>query len=262
MDLGLKGRTVIVTGASGGMGREIARAFAAEGADVVVGYSSGTDDAEVTAKEVRNAGGRALTARYVLGDADSARSLTAAALDWTGRIDVLVNNALRPFGFRPPGDRFEEVGDDWRDKLHDNVDGPVELTRLVAPSMRERGWGRIVHISSSLVDEGVLESDAGRIGAEFYAAAKAALHGFSRSTAFSLGRDGDILSNVVVPGLTRTFRNEERMANSMGVAERYAARSPLGRLLDAAEIARVVVFLGSAANTGVTGQSVCVTAGA
>ncbi|MFF3018268.1 SDR family NAD(P)-dependent oxidoreductase [Streptomyces sp. NPDC057939] len=262
MDLGLTGRTVIVTGASGGMGREVARTFAAEGADVVVGYASNAADAEVTAKEVERAGGRALIAPYGLGEPASARALTDAALQWTGRIDVLVNNALRPFGFRPPGDRFEEVGDDWRSKLHDNIDGPVELTRLVAPVMRGQGWGRIVHISSSLVTEGVLETDQGRIGAEFYAAAKAALHGFSRSTAFSLGRDGDILSNVVVPGLTRTFRNEERMANSMGVAERYSARAPLGRLLDATEIARVVVFLGSAANTGITGQSVSVTAGA
>ncbi|MEU2228676.1 SDR family oxidoreductase [Streptomyces sp. NPDC018347] len=262
MDLGLQGRTVLVTGASGGMGREIATAFGAEGADVVVGYRSRPEDAAETAAQVGKAGGRALTAGYGLGDPDTARSLVRAALDWTGRIDVLVNNAFRPFGFRPPGDRFEDVGDDWQGKLRDNVEGVVELTRLVAPAMRERGWGRIVHLSSSMVTEGVLETDAGPIGSEYYAAAKAALHGFSRSTAFSLGRDGDILTNVVVPGLTRTFRNEERMANSFGVAERYAARAPLGRLPDATEVARVVVFLASAANTAVTGQSVTVSAGA
>ncbi|MEU3524160.1 SDR family oxidoreductase [Streptomyces sp. NPDC038707] len=262
MELGLNGRTVLVTGASGGMGREIATAFGAEGAAVVIGYRSRPEDAAHTAGLIEAAGGRALTAPYGLGEPDTARSLVDAALHWTGRVDVLVNNAFRPFGFRPPGDRFEEVGDDWQGKLRDNIEGAVELTRLVAPLMRERGWGRIVHLSSSLVTEGVLETDAGRIGAEYYAAAKAALHGFSRSTAFSLGRDGDILSNVVVPGLTRTFRNEERMANSFGVAERYAARAPLGRLLDAAEVARVVLFLASAANTAITGQSITASGGA
>ncbi|GAA5210250.1 SDR family NAD(P)-dependent oxidoreductase [Streptomyces thinghirensis] len=262
MDLGLNNRTVLVTGASGGMGREIATAFGAEGADVVIGYRSRPEDAAATAELVEKAGGRALTALYDLGDPATARTLVDATLGWTGRADVLVNNAFRPFGFRPPGDRFEEVGDDWQGKLHDNIVGAIELTRLVAPPMRERGWGRIVHLSSSMVTEGVLETDAGRIGSEYYAAAKAALHGFSRSSAFSLGRDGDILSNVVIPGLTRTFRNEERMANSFGVAERYAARAPLSRLLDAAEVARVVVFLASAANTSVTGQSIPVTAGA
>ncbi|NEA45457.1 SDR family oxidoreductase [Streptomyces sp. SID10815] len=262
MDLGLRHRTVLVTGASGGMGREIAAAFGAEGADVLVGYRSRPEDAASTARLVEKAGGRARTAPYDLGDPATARTFTEAALDWTGRADVLVNNALRPFGFRPPGDRFEEVGDDWQGKLRDNIEGAVELTRRVAPSMRRSGWGRIVHLSSSLVTEGVLETDGGRIGSEYYAAAKAALHGFSRSTAFSLGRDGDILSNVVVPGLTRTFRNEERIATGFGVADRYAARSPLNRLLEAAEVARVVVFLASAANTAVTGQSVAVTAGA
>ncbi|MGW1076467.1 SDR family NAD(P)-dependent oxidoreductase [Streptomyces sp. NPDC002537] len=262
MDLGLKDRTVIVTGASGGMGREIARAFGAEGAHVVVGYRARPGDAHATAEEVTAAGGKAFAAPYTLGDPASAMALRDTVLDRTGRIDVLVNNALRPFGFRPPGDRFEDVEDDWRGKLRDNVEGAMDLTRLVAPGMRERGWGRIVHLSSSLVDEGALETDEGRIGAEFYAAAKAALHGFSRSTAFSLGRDGDILSNVVVPGLTRTFRNEERMAASSGIVNRYAARSPLGRLLDAAEVARTVVFLGSAANTGITGQDIHVTGGA
>ncbi len=141
--------------------------------------------------------------------------------------------------------------------------GAIELTRLVAPPMRERGWGRIVHLSSSMVTEGVLETDAGRIGSQYYAAAKAALHGFSRSSAFQPGPGRGHPLQRGDPGLTRTFRNEERMANSFGVAERYAARAPLSRLLDAQpRVARVVVFLASAANTSVTGQSIPVTAGA
>jgi NAD(P)-dependent dehydrogenase (short-subunit alcohol dehydrogenase family) len=118
--------------------------------------------------------------------------------------------------------------------------------------MRERRWGRLVHISSSVVTDGMP-------GGEYYAAAKAALHGFSRSAAFGLGRDGDILSNVVMPGLTRTETNA-MITDAYG--DHYSARTPIGRLLDADEVARPVVYLGSAANTGITGQAITVNGGA
>lgn len=250
MDLGLNGRTVIVTGASGGIGREIARGYAAEGADVVLTYWNSRDDAEALAKEI---GERALVVPYELGDPASAEALLSATLEWTGQVDVLVNNALRVTGWRlSPDDSFEDTPDEeWLQVLRHNIEGYIGLSRLVSPVMRERRFGRLLHISSALVDEG-------RIGAEYYTAAKAALHGFSRSAAFSLGRDGDILSNVVMPGLTTTARNESRIEPMSHV---YRDRAPIGRLLDASEVANAVVYLGSAANTGITGQVIAVTGG-
>ena len=250
MDLGIDGRTVIVTGASGGLGRRIARAFAAEGADVVLTYRGSRSDAELVAKEI---GDRALVHRYELDNADSARELVDATLAWTGRVDVLVNNAVDWGGTTPSGDRpFEAVPDDaWVGALRANIEGALRLSRAVAPVLRERRWGRLVHISSSVVPDGMP-------GGEYYAAAKAALHGFSRSAAFGLGRDGDILSNVVMPGLTRTETNTE-IADAYG--GHYSALSPLGRLLDADEVARPIVYLGSAANTGITGQAITVAGG-
>ncbi|MBG0820104.1 SDR family oxidoreductase [Planomonospora sp. ID91781] len=248
MDLGLKDRTVVVTGASGGIGREIARGYAAEGARVVLTYRSTPDEAETLAREING-----IALPYDLGDPGSAEALVAGALERTGGIDVLVNNAVR-WGDRPPGPdaSFEDVPDaEWVEVLRDNVEGALRLSRLVAPGMRERGFGRFVHVSSGVVNEGM-------IGGEYYAAAKGALHGFSRSAAFSLGRDGDILSNVVMPGFTRTARNE---AMAAAVGHHYSARAPIGRLLDAAEVANAVVYLGSAANTGITGQVIAVTGG-
>ncbi len=109
-----------------------------------------------------------------------------------------------------------------------------------------------MHISSSIATDGMA-------GGEYYGAAKAALHGFSRSAAFSLGKDGDILSNVVMPGFTRTDTNAE-MADEYG--HMFSAQAPIGRLLDASEVAGPVMYLGSAANTGVTGQVVTVSGGA
>lgn len=251
MDLGLRQRTVIVTGASGGIGQQIAAGFAAEGANVVCAYHSASEQAAAVAA---NIGDHARVAPYTLGDPRSAAELVEFALHWTGRVDVLVNNARADSGGPPsPDSPFEHVSDDvWRLLLASNVNGAVDLARKAAPVMREQGFGRMVHISSGLVVEGMA-------GAEYYTAAKAALHGFSRSAAFSLGRDGDILSNIVMPGLTRTAVNADRVAR---IADSYAAKSAIGRLLDAAEIARTVVYLGSAANTGVTGQALAVTGGA
>jgi len=251
MELGLDGRTVVVTGASGGLGRHIARGFAAEGADVVVTYHRSLSEAEQVAKEID---GRTLLVRYELGDPDSARALVEATLAWTGRIDVLVNNAV-DWGAAPAGpDRpFDAVPDaEWLPALRANVEGALQVSRAVTPAMRARRWGRMIHISSSIAVDG-------DTGGEYYGAAKAALHGFSRSAAFALGRDGDILSNVVLPGLTRTDRNTA-ITDEWGA--HYAARAPLGRLLDAAEVAGPVVYLGSAANTGITGQVITVTGGA
>jgi len=248
MKLGLDGRTVIVTGASGGVGRELVRAFAAEGAHVVLTYHRSPEAAEALAKEI---GDRALAVPYRMEDADSARAVVDAALGWTGRIDVLVNNAVR-WLVPEAGTSFEAVPDaDWQEMLRANVEGAVRLSRLVAPVMRERRWGRLIHLSSTLARDGMA-------GAEYYGTAKAALHGFSRSAAFALGRDGDILSNVVMLGLTRTDTNAHIIEAD---GEHYAALSPLGRLVTAAEVAATVVFLASAANTAITGQ-VIVTGGA
>lgn len=249
--MGLDGRTVIVTGASGGLGRRIARGFAAEGANVVLTYHSSRPEAEQVAKEI---GERALIVQYDMDDAGAAQALTDAALEWTGRIDVLVNNAVTWGGDPPSPDLpFEAVPDgSWLMMFRANTEGALRLSRAVTPTMRERRWGRMVHISSSLAVDGMA-------GAEYYAAAKAALHGFSRSAAFGLGRDGDILSNVVMPGLTRT---ETNVAIVDVHGDHFSALAPLGRLLDAAEVARPIVYLGSAANTGITGQVIPVTGGA
>jgi 3-oxoacyl-[acyl-carrier protein] reductase len=250
MDLGLNDRMVIITGASGGIGRELARAFAAEGTRVLLTYHHARADADAVATEIGEA---ARSTRYVLGDPDSAPSVVAAALAWTGRIDVLVNNAVEFTG--PVGGGFENVPDsDWTPVVRHNVEGVIALTRLVTPIMRKQRWGRIVHLSSSTVNEGME-------GGEYYTAAKSALHGFSRSVAFSLGRDGDILSNVVLPGFTRTDRNKQ-WEMFPKAEEAYLPKVALGRLLDAAEVANAIVYLCSAANTGITGQAISVTGGA
>lgn len=249
MELGLNGRTVIVTGASGGIGRETARAFAAEGADVVLTYRTARSEAEVLAEDL---GDRALVVQYDLAEPDAAQAVVDAAMEWKGRVDVLVNNAVVWGADQMAAAEFEAVPDDsWEPTLRANIEGTIRLSRAVTPILRERHWGRLVHLSSSLARDGAA-------GAEYYAAAKAALHGFSRSAAFSLGRDGDILSNVAMLGMIRTDTNGF-ITDAEG--DHYAALAPIGRLLTAAEVARIIVFLASAANTGLTGQVIPIAGG-
>jgi 3-oxoacyl-[acyl-carrier protein] reductase len=254
MDLGLSGRTVIVTGGAGGLGRRITSRFVAEGADVVVTYHRSREAAERLAAGLTAAGpGRATATPYGLDEPGSARAVVDAALAWTGRVDVLVNNAVH-WGTAAPGayPTLEDTPDDiWVGVVDHNVQGALRLVRAVAPHLRQRGWGRLVHVSSAVVGDGL-------VGAEYYAAAKAALHGFSRSASFDLGRAGNILSNVVAPGLTRTDTNA---AVVDAVGGRYADQAALGRLLDADEVAVPIVFLASAANTGITGEVITVDGG-
>lgn len=248
MDLGLSGRTVIVTGGTGGMGRHLVRQFAAEDARVVLTYHQAQHDAELSAKEL---GDNALAVRYDMSDPDAAPALVDVVLGWTGRIDVLVNNAGHWGSMAVSDDSAFEMVEDWQTIFAINAEGAIRLSRAVAPHMRERGWGRMVHISSTL-------AVTGAAGAEYYAAAKSALHGFSRSAAFSLGKDGDILSNVVMLGLTRTDTNT---AITDTAGDYYRSLTPIQRLLDAAEAVRPIIFLSSAANTGITGQAISVSAG-
>ncbi|HEX6336824.1 MAG TPA: SDR family oxidoreductase [Jiangellaceae bacterium] len=248
MDLGLSGRTVIVTGGTGGIGRRLVRHFASEGARVVLTYHRAQYDAELLAKQI---GDNARAVRYDMSEPTAAPALVDLTLDWTGRIDVLVNNAGHWGSMAVSGESEFEAVEDWQSLFRFNAEGAIRLSRAAAPVMRQHKWGRLVHISSTL-------AVGGAAGAEYYAAAKAALHGFSRSAAFSLGKDGDILSNVVMLALTRTATNA---AITDAAGDFYSSLAPIGRLLDADEVAAPIVFLSSAANTGITGQVLAVSGG-
>jgi 3-oxoacyl-[acyl-carrier protein] reductase len=248
MDLGLSGRVVLVTGSSRGIGRATASLFAQEGARVAITYHSEPGRAEAAAAAIRAAGGEALVTSLDLASEQSIRDAVGTVLERWGRVDVLVNNAVE-WGTRIPGQipAFETIpAQEWRGLLHANLDGHYLATQAVVTSMRERGWGRIVNVSSGIAMDGM-------VGAGPYAAAKAALHGLTRTLAKELGPAG-ILVNVVMPGFTLTERNEERMPAQ--AREQAALASPIRRLLRPEEVAPTIVFLCSATNTAVTGEIV------
>ncbi|MEU5940803.1 SDR family NAD(P)-dependent oxidoreductase [Micromonospora sp. NPDC047548] len=252
MDLGLSGKTVLVTGATRGIGREIARAYATEGARVALTYHTDRSAAEAIADELGAARDQAFAVPYSLDDPAAAAQATAAVVQRWGALDVLVANAVRRPPRRDAGVRFEDVDDEqWLPVVHDNLGGTIRLTRLAVAEMRRRTWGRIVLLSSH-------NALGGGSGQEFLGAAKAALHGFARSLAWDVGKDG-ILVNVVCPGLTTTADVLSRLPAP--VRERETAGTPTGRLSAPEDVAQTVVFLGSAANGNTTGETVTVSGG-
>jgi 3-oxoacyl-[acyl-carrier protein] reductase len=248
MRLGLAGKTVLVTGATGGIGREIARAFVAEGARVALGYRTNAEAADKLAAEL----GGAVAVRYALDDHGSPATAVAEVRERWGDIDVFVANAMRWGKRRPPEVHVEEVPPaEWEPVVAHNLAPVIRGAQLVLPGMRRRGWGRIALISSHVAVDG-------QRGQEFYGAVKAGLHGFARSLAWDAGPDG-ILVNVVAPGLTLTER--VRTGLPAQVRDRETARTPTGRLSSAEEIANAVVFLCSDANGNITGETLTVAGG-
>ncbi|MGW6907324.1 SDR family NAD(P)-dependent oxidoreductase [Streptomyces sp. NPDC054940] len=250
--MGLKDRTVLVTGASSGIGAAIARAYAAEGARVALTYRSNSDTGERLAGELGADRDLAMAVRYSLAEPETVESAVDTVTRRWGGIDVLVANAVRWAPRRPPGEHFEDVAPgDWLSFLDDNLAPTLRTVQLAVPGMRERSWGRIVLISSHVALDG-------HRGQEFYGAAKSALHGFARNLAWDVGPDG-VLVNVVCPGLTATERVLHGLPEHL--RERELRQTPTGRLSSPEDIAAAALYLGSGANGNTTGQVVTVSGG-
>ncbi|WNG16947.1 SDR family NAD(P)-dependent oxidoreductase [Cystobacter fuscus] len=248
MKLGIEKKVALVTGGSQGIGRAVVRQLAAEGARVALTFRSEREKAAEIVREIEQGGGEALAIEMDLSSIDSVKGAVAAVLARFGQLDILVNNAVR-WGEKMPWQAplFEDYAlSEWQGLVHDNIDGAIAAIQAALPSMRARGWGRIVNVSSGVALDGV-------VGAGPYGAAKAALHGLTACLARELGPHG-ILTNVVVPGLTLSDRMSAALPPN--VQEQRGKAYAIGRLLQPEEVAPTIVFLCSSANTAVTGEIV------
>ncbi len=250
MDLGLKGKSVLVTGSSSGIGRATAIAFGAEGARVAVTYHKNRQGAEETAEKVRSAGGESLVVHYDLADLNSIQSdIESIKQEWE-TLHVLVNNAMPMDHAGPTGQEFEEVPlEAWQSMLRSTLEGITLTIQCALPLMRKSGWGRIVNISSDATD--------GWPGLGPYATAKAGLHGLTRTLAVELG-PANILSNVVMPGFVLTEHNQQVPAQHQ---EQVKQHTPTRQLTTPEDVAALIVFLGSGANRQITGEVIRITGG-
>jgi 3-oxoacyl-[acyl-carrier protein] reductase len=236
----LDGRTVLVTGAGRGIGRAIALTLAEAGADVAVNYRERADAAEATAADIRELGRRALVVQADVSLAAEVARLVEATSSELGPIDILVNNA----GVSEPR-TVEEMTEELFDRtLTVNLKSAFLCTQAVLPGMRQRGFGRIVNISSGAA------RGAGAVGVH-YNASKAGMEGLTRGYAARVVKDG-VTVNAVAPSLIATeMISPHRQAN--------LARIPLGRLGEAGEIASIVLMV--VGNAYMTGQTVAASGG-
>jgi 2-hydroxycyclohexanecarboxyl-CoA dehydrogenase len=248
---GLTGRVAMVTGAAGGIGRAIAAALHAEGALVAVADLNG-DAAAAYAEELNAAGtgaAKAFGVRVDVSNSADVGAAVAAVERELGPVDVLVNNAgidvIEPF--------IESKEETWRRIVEVNYLGPVLCTRAVLDGMIERGYGRIISISS----------DAGKVGSSgevVYSGTKGGIIAFSKALAREMAAKG-ITVNCVCPGPTDTPLLGQIAERSQKMFDALSKAVPMRRLGQPADIAPAVVFLASDGAAFITGQALSVSGG-
>jgi NAD(P)-dependent dehydrogenase (short-subunit alcohol dehydrogenase family) len=245
-DLG--GRAALVTGGSRGLGKAMATIFAESGAAVLIS-SRHEDELRSAAAEIRAAG--APRVEYAAADMtrrDDVLRLAATAVERLGKVDILVNNA----GANLPQAIDQIRDEDWDRLVELNLTSCMALTRALVPGMKQRRWGRIIHVSSIMG----LASTAGR---NAYSATKAALLGLARASALDLGAY-NITVNCLAPG---PFATEMPMSIlSPAEQDALAARTAMNRWANPEELAGPALLLASEAGSYITGTVLVVDGGA
>jgi 3-oxoacyl-[acyl-carrier protein] reductase len=246
MDLELKGRTAVITGCSAGIGREVAKVLAAEGAQTVV-VARRAPLLETLQKEIEGAGGtRPLALALDLYDRAAPARLRDAVLGAYGRADILVNNAggSRPMPWDSPDDA-------WDESFAINFTAVRKLTQALLPGMIERRWGRVVCVTGT--------AEPAQVNAAV--AAKAGVHAWAKGLSREVGRHG-VTVNCVAPGRVHSEQIDGRLHPTPESQAEYArANIPLGYFGEALDVAWTVAFLCSERARYVTGERVHVDGG-
>jgi NAD(P)-dependent dehydrogenase (short-subunit alcohol dehydrogenase family) len=257
MDLGLGGKTAIVTGGSQGIGQDIARALAGEGVKVAI-CARGEDRLMQSAADIRaQTGSEVLPVRVDVSNDSDVQRLVRTVVDAWGRVDVLVNGVAdaHSAGF------MELTDEDWRHDFDVKFLGYVRTARHVIPHMKANSWGRIVNLSGVAARTAEMGYTSGAVNI--------AVINVTKKLSNELAPFG-ITVNAIHPGATRTKRREaalERTMSRLNVsreeAEReHVARIPIGRLIEGQDIADAVLFLASTRASAITGQALTIDGGA
>ncbi len=238
MDL-VKGKNVIITGASRGIGKGIALAFAKEGANVAFTYSSSAGPAEELEKELTVLGVKAKAYKSNAADFEAAQDLAAAVVAEFGSIDVLINNA----GITKDNLLMRISEEDFDKVIEVNLKSVFNMTKAVQRTMLKQRQGSLIHMSSVV---GV----KGNAGQANYAASKAGIIGFSKSVALELG-SRNIRSNVIAPGFIETEMTEKLPQD---VVAQWRAGIPLKRGGTPEDVAHACLFLASDLSAYISGQ--------
>lgn len=238
-------RTILITGATGGMGAVFVRRFLGNGDSVIATDTS--QEALTALAEKMAAPDHLVVVEGDISDEASCQKIAEVARKKAGRVDILVNVA----GFFPIQPFLDISADDWRKIIDINLTGTAFMIKAALPLMVGRGWGRIINIGSASVYPGVP-------GQAHYVAAKAGVIGLTRSLAREFGRDG-ITVNLVAPGLTVTKAVKDRFPQDL--LEEQIERRAIKREEKPEDLVGTVFFLASPDSDFVTGQSIIVDGG-
>ena len=236
----LNGKVALVTGSSRGIGRAIAYALGAEGADVAINFVKRSAEGQAAELEIRALGRRCISIQADVSSANDVERLVKSTEDLLGPIDILVNNA----GIARPQPIEAIAEEEWDQVMAANLKSCFLVTQAVLPGMRARKWGRIVNLSS-------VAAQVGGIVGPHYAASKAGLHGLMHFYAAHLAKDG-VTANVIAPALIETEMVTSNLKATPGII-------PVGRFGNVDEVASVVRLL--AENAYLTGQTINVNGG-
>lgn len=231
LQIDLSGKTALLTGASGQLGRVMARTLAECGADLLLHFHHDEAGAKRVAEDVLGLGRRAVTVQADVGTADGVKAISDAAAETLGLPDIIVINAVAQI--HPWSSVIEESLADYESQFRTCVLQAVLLTKAFVPALQKRGWGRVIGINTECAMQ-MFESQSA------YVAGKRGMDGVLRVLAREVGRDG-ITVNQVAPGWTISDRDRERPADDAA----YRKAVPLGRRGTDQEIANVVAFLAS-----------------
>lgn len=244
----LENKKAVVTGASRGVGRAIALAYAREGADVIVNYASNEAAADQVVREIEQIGRKAVKIRGDVAKKDEAYAVVQAAKEHFGRLDILVNNA----GFSKPAMLLKMTEEQWDQVVDLHLKGAFLCSQAAAQIMKEQKSGKMINVTS-------VAGLVGTVGQINYSAAKGGLLSFTKSAARELARY-NICVNVISLGIVATDMTE-KIRSDEKLKEIYMRRILLERFAEPDDITPAFVFFGSEEANYITGQLLCVDGG-
>jgi 3-oxoacyl-[acyl-carrier protein] reductase len=244
----LKGKVALVTGSSRGVGRAIALAYAREGANVVVNYTSNKEAGEEVVAAIKEIGSRAILLKADVAKRAEAEALVQKGIEEFGGLDILVNNA----GFSRPAMLLKMSEDQWDQVLDIHLKGAFLCSQFAARHMKEKNKGKIINVTS-------VAGLVGTVGQINYSAAKGGLLSFTKSAARELARY-NICVNVICLGIVATDMTE-KIRTDEKLKEIYMNRILLKRFAEPDDISPAFIFLGSDDSNYITGQLLCVDGG-